>query len=498
MSIIEPVLGDDYPTLPFMVQQSGYTVTNSNDFSFTEYNGAPGRVNAAFLNGWKTAQLQIVFKSEYEQSYWHEFYNLDFNGKSGGLGGGVSPFFANVALGGTFGKFLCQLVNSEWTTSNYRGLTSVLNLTVQVSPDSFNSDAACKKEVISSFIKCGVSPENVKDTISGIKDITNEGMNPINFFYVETAPILKVSPTSSTEAVGIEHELKSEFKGNNLTYQWYKNGSPISNSNSKQYDINPTASDNGSTFYCVASNPLGSAQTETATLSLRPRIYFNTGNWSAFDSSDTVKIKFKSDGFIDVITSEQTLSNFDNWVSPVNDPNLPAFNLSDYKTRVSRLSGDLAIEPGSIGSSFETLSNGDYIEINVAGLTIDQSSFFDIEFQDSQLPNYNWAGWDSGNVFVRRIEAQEKAPFFTKHPESRSVPANQPATFSAEASGTEPISLQWEVLPAGGQYWSDWGGHTSENLTFTPIPGNNGMKIRCRAENNLGTTISNIATITVT
>lgn len=180
MAIIEPIQGSDYPTLPFKVQQSGYSTKNSNDFTFTEYNGAPGRINSAFLNGWKTAQLKILFKDKFEQYYWQEFYDLDFNGASGGLGGGVSPFFANIELGGTFGKFLCQLTKAEWSKSNYRGFTSTLTLTVQVSPDSFEPDAACKKEVITSMIKCGVLPEEIKYNINGMKDLTEKGMNPLN------------------------------------------------------------------------------------------------------------------------------------------------------------------------------------------------------------------------------------------------------------------------------------------------------------------------------
>lgn len=145
---------NDYPTLPFKVRASGYTFTNSNDFTFTEFNGAPGRSRASFLNGWKSAQLQILLKDEYEQQAWQFFYDMDYNGTTGGIQSGLMPCFIECELGGQFGKFLCLITNPEFKKSSYQGKTAVLTLNVQVSPEIIGDDAACKKEVYEAFIAC--------------------------------------------------------------------------------------------------------------------------------------------------------------------------------------------------------------------------------------------------------------------------------------------------------------------------------------------------------
>ncbi|WP_417764664.1 hypothetical protein [Shewanella chilikensis] len=180
MAIIEPISGTDYPTLPFKIQQAGYSTRNSNDFNHTSYNGAPGRNNSAFLNGWKTANFTILFRNLFEQTLWQEFYDLDYNGTTGGLEKGVSPFFAFCQLGGEYGKFLCQLTDAEWQVSQVAGFTAQLKLTVEVNPESFADDAECRHEVFSALVAGSVPASQTMDILLGIKDLTEIGMTPIN------------------------------------------------------------------------------------------------------------------------------------------------------------------------------------------------------------------------------------------------------------------------------------------------------------------------------
>ncbi|AUR88444.1 hypothetical protein NVP1113A_43 [Vibrio phage 1.113.A._10N.286.51.E7] len=174
---------NDYPTLPFKVRASGYSTTNSNDFTFTEFNGAPGRSRASFLNGWKTAQIQILLKNEIEQETWQFFYDMDFNGTTGGLGQGKMPVcFIECELGGQFGKFLCIISNPDWKKTSYQGKTAVLTLAVQVRPEIIGDDAACKKEVFEAFIACGVTANEFKPYLQGFKQLAENDMNPINYY----------------------------------------------------------------------------------------------------------------------------------------------------------------------------------------------------------------------------------------------------------------------------------------------------------------------------
>ena len=181
--MIENYQDNDYPTLPFKVRASGYSTTNSNDFTFTEFNGAPGRSRASFLNGWKTAQIQILLKDEFEQYIWQLFYERDYNGTTGGIQNGVMPCFIECELGGEFGLFLCLITNPEFKKSSYQGKTSVLTLSVQVRPGLFDdADAVCKRDVISAMLDCGESPSNIKYLVNGFKKLAENDMNPINYY----------------------------------------------------------------------------------------------------------------------------------------------------------------------------------------------------------------------------------------------------------------------------------------------------------------------------
>ena len=53
-----------------------------------------------------------------------------------------------------------------------------------------------------------------------------------------------------------------------LTYQWYRNGKPITGTNQNRYTlVNPTLADNGASFQCIVSNALGTDS--SASMSLR-------------------------------------------------------------------------------------------------------------------------------------------------------------------------------------------------------------------------------------
>lgn len=51
-------------------------------------------------------------------------------------------------------------------------------------------------------------------------------------------------------------------------YQWYRNGAPISGATGSVYSFTTVVGDSGATFYCIASNSLGSAQSTTETLTV--------------------------------------------------------------------------------------------------------------------------------------------------------------------------------------------------------------------------------------
>ena len=102
-------------------------------------------------------------------------------------------------------------------------------------------------------------------------------------------------------------------------------------------------------------------------------------------------------------------------------------------------------------------------------------------------------GAGSTTGVVQRIAASgPQAPTITTHPQSQTVSAGQPASFSVVASGSMPLSYQWQRngvnLP----------GATGSSYTLqSAAAGDNGSQFRCVVSNSVGTATSNAATLTV-
>jgi len=105
----------------------------------------------------------------------------------------------------------------------------------------------------------------------------------------------------------------------------------------------------------------------------------------------------------------------------------------------------------------------------------------------------------SGTDYTYAITGPAIAPQFTAQPGDASVDAGDAATFSATvAGGGTPITLQWAVSTDGGTTWSDIPGATGSDYT-TPAttPADDGRRYRLTATNDIGTTESAVALLSV-
>ena len=85
------------------------------------------------------------------------------------------------------------------------------------------------------------------------------------------------------------------------------------------------------------------------------------------------------------------------------------------------------------------------------------------------------------------------APTITLHPQNRTVTAGQTATFQVSATGTAPLSYQWQ------RNGTNIPGATSSNYTTPPTTlADNGAQFRSVVTNAAGSATSNAATLTVT
>ncbi|HEX7175225.1 MAG TPA: PQQ-dependent sugar dehydrogenase [Pyrinomonadaceae bacterium] len=102
-------------------------------------------------------------------------------------------------------------------------------------------------------------------------------------------------------------------------------------------------------------------------------------------------------------------------------------------------------------------------------------------------------GASAGAGVVFRVEyTANQAPAITQHPSNQTASAGQTATFSVAASGTGPLSYQWQ------RDGVDINGANSSAYTTPPVSAaDNGARFRCLVSNAFGSATSNEAVLTV-
>jgi glucose/arabinose dehydrogenase len=98
----------------------------------------------------------------------------------------------------------------------------------------------------------------------------------------------------------------------------------------------------------------------------------------------------------------------------------------------------------------------------------------------------------AGSVVRIQYPVVQQGPTITMHPSDQNVVPGQRASFEVRAVGTAPLHFQWQrnrvdIPDADASVYS-----------ILPTLSDNGAKLRCLVSNELGTTTSNEATLTVT
>jgi len=81
-----------------------------------------------------------------------------------------------------------------------------------------------------------------------------------------------------------------------ITYQWYKDGSPISGETNSTLSLSSVDADDGGTYYCIATNAGGSAQSSDIDLRIIPYITAQSSSTS-FSLGALSSISVTADGF---------------------------------------------------------------------------------------------------------------------------------------------------------------------------------------------------------
>ncbi len=286
-------------------------------------------------------------------------------------------------------------------------------------------------------------------TLAEIQKHYGAGLLGLDYCQETLAPSIIQQPSSVTKGVGQTATFSIVAVGTApLAYQWQKGTVDISGANSASYTT-PTIviGDNGTTYRCVVTNGHGSPATSTsATLTVvaLPTI-------TAQPSPQTVNVG-------ETATFSVTASG------------------ASLTYQWQKDSVDIS---GATSATYTTPTT-------VAG---DNGKTF-------RCVVTNLAGSVNSDGALLTVDIPATAPSITTQPSNQTVNLGETATFSVVASGTAPLSYQWQKNSGAG--FNDISGATLASYT-TPatVEGDNGATFRCVVTNSVDHATSNGATLTV-
>ncbi len=213
------------------------------------------------------------------------------------------------------------------------------------------------------------------------------------------APSITTQPSSATITAGQTATFSVTATGTApLTYQWKKNGTAITGATAASYTTPAeTTADNGAQFTALVSNSAGSATSNAATLTVNPAPV--APSITTQPSSITI-IAGQTATFSVIATGTAPLS----------------YQWSQNGSAIS----------GATSSSYTTPA--ETIAANGTQFTVVVS---------------NSVGNVTSNAATLTVNPAPVAPSITTQPSSVTITAGQTATFSVTATGTAPLSYQW-------------------------------------------------------
>lgn len=262
------------------------------------------------------------------------------------------------------------------------------------------------------------------------------------------APSITTQPANQTVFAGQTATFSVIANGTSpLSYQWRKNGSAITGATSASYTTPVEAtSDSGALFSVVVSNSAGNVTSNNASLTVNPDPL--APSITTQHASQTI-----------TVGGTATFSVTAAGTAPLN-----------YQWRKN----GVAIS-GATSSRYTT----------PAETTADTGALFSVVVSNS-------VGTATSNSAALTVNPAPVAPTITTQPSSQTIVAGQTAAFSVTASGTAPLTYQWQKNGV------TIGGATSSTYT-TPseTTSDNGALFTVVVSNSAGSVTSSAATLTV-
>jgi hypothetical protein len=232
-----------------------------------------------------------------------------------------------------------------------------------------------------------------------------------------------------------------------LNYQWQKNSANISGATAASYTTPATATgDNGAKFDVVVSNSAGNLISAMATLTVSTAAVAPT--ITAQPTNQTVTVG-QTATFAVTATGTAPLSY--QWQK--NSANISGATATSYTTPITAT--------GDSGAKFDVVVSNSVGSVTSAMATL-------------------------------TVSAAAVAPTITTQPANQTVTVGQTATFSVSATGTAPLSYQWQKNSANIN-----GATAASYTTPATVSGDNGAKFDVIVSNTVGTQTSTMATLIV-
>jgi hypothetical protein len=274
---------------------------------------------------------------------------------------------------------------------------------------------------------------------------------------IYNAPAITSSPASVDVDDGVPVTFTSAASGTALNVQWQMSTDGVAftnipGANSPTYALVVDASLNGDVFQAVYTNPVGTATTAAATLTVHviaPVIVTNPVNQAA-GSGESVTFTAAARGFPSPAAQWQSSSDgvtFTNIAGATGTSYTlkaaPAANQEQYRVTFTNAGGSVASKPA-------------------------------------------------------RLAVSGSVPSVTRAPVSQTANPGQAITFTAQGSGSPAPGVQWQVSVDGGNTFSNIQGATAASLRITAATSANGYQYRAVFSNRWGPAASAAATLTVT
>src|SRR6266853_492515 len=351
------------------------------------------------------------------------------------------------------------------------------------------------------------------------------------------APSITTQPAGQTVSAGQTASFSVAVTGSApLSYQWHKNGVLISAATSSTYATPAaTSSDNGAQFTVLVSNMAGSANSNAATLTVNaapvaPSITtqpasqtVSAGQTASFNVAATctapLSYQWNRNG---TAISGATSSSYTIPVTTSADSGAQfTVVVTNIAGSVTSSAATLTVNPAPLAPSITTQPTSQTV-------TAGQSATFNVTAIGAAPLSYQWkrngvaisgatsssyttaatASSDNGAQFtvvvtntagsvtsspaILTVNVAPVAPSITTQPASQTVTAGQTATFTVAATGTAPMSYQWQKNTVA------IGGATSSSYT-TPATtsADNGAQFTVVVTNTAGSVTSSAATLTI-